>query len=315
MVLDDLQGVIEKLRKTIEMHRDYLHKNETGTRQLLIDPLLRELGWDVSDSTVVQLEYSVGQQRVDYALMSNGQPVAMVEAKSLGSNLKDREMGQALGYANVAGISYALVTDGDKWEMYEVFKQAALEERLLMKLELSRQPAHKSALQALTMWWSNLTSEEPVFVSLKPAPDQPSRKPNKPPEQPPEDSDNWCTFESKLYPQHTTPIQLQIGVHEKPVNNWREVIHEVVVWLVKKQILRDSDCPVKIGQRTFIGREAANPNGTSFRQPQSLPNDLILQRGITTVLQWKRLWRLLRQFKEERNVDPSQIRVLHSQPR
>lgn len=91
MALDDLQSVIEKLRKTIEMHRDYLSRHETRTRQVLIDPLLRELGWDVSDPEAVQLEYRVGQQWADYALMSDNQPVAVIEAKRLGRGLEDDE--------------------------------------------------------------------------------------------------------------------------------------------------------------------------------------------------------------------------------
>ena len=36
-----------------------------------------------------------------------------------------------------------------RWEMYDVFKKATLEESLLMKLELSQQPADKNAKQAL----------------------------------------------------------------------------------------------------------------------------------------------------------------------
>ena len=34
---------------------------------------------------------------------------------------------QVLNYANRDGIDYMIVTDGDTWEMYEVFKRGALE--------------------------------------------------------------------------------------------------------------------------------------------------------------------------------------------
>ena len=159
MALDDLQGVIEKLQDMIERHHSYLSGHETRTRQVLIDPLLRELGWDVSDPAAVQLEYKVGPQWADYALMSDNQPVAVIEAKPLGSSFKDRELGQALGYANLKVINYMIATDGNRWEMYEVFNRTALEERLLMKLDVSQQLVHKNALQALAMWRSNLTSK------------------------------------------------------------------------------------------------------------------------------------------------------------
>lgn len=172
MALDNLQDVIENLRDMIETHRGYLSGRETRTRQVLIDPLLRELGWDVSDPAAVQLEYKVGQQWADYALIFNDRPVAVIEAKRLESNLEDDEMIQVLNYANRDGIDYMIVTDGDKWEMYEVFRRGALEERLLMKFQVSQQSAHKAALQTLAMWRPNLVSDggpfeatEPVFIS------------------------------------------------------------------------------------------------------------------------------------------------------
>ena len=172
MALDDLQGVIERLQDRIKTHRSYLSGDETRTRQVLIDPLLRELGWDVSDPDMVELEYRVGQQRADYALISNGRRVALIEAKRLGNDLEYDEIMQVLNYANRDGIDHIIVTDGDRWEMYEVFKPTVLEERLLIRFQLSQQLPHRNALQALGMWKPNLASDggpsgatEPVFTS------------------------------------------------------------------------------------------------------------------------------------------------------
>lgn len=71
-----------------------------------------------------------------------------------------------------------IVTDGDRWEMYDVFsKPVPLEERRLMKFQLSKQPAHENALQALRIWKPNLASGspseamEPVIESPQSAPD------------------------------------------------------------------------------------------------------------------------------------------------
>ena len=49
MALDDLKETIETLRERIQAHRPYLEGNETRTRQVLIDPVLHTLGWDVGD--------------------------------------------------------------------------------------------------------------------------------------------------------------------------------------------------------------------------------------------------------------------------
>ncbi len=304
MALDSLQRVIEKLRKMIEAHRGYLAGDETRTRQVLIDPLLRKLGWDVSNPNIVQLEYRVKRRRPDYALMSRGKPLAVVEAKKLGSDLGDDQIIQALAYAVAAAIPYMIVTDGDKWEMYEVFKQTELEEKLLMKLELSQQSAHKNASQALAMRKPNLTSKKPVFVRPKPPRDKPRVQP---PIDPSKDTDNWCSFEWELYEQHTKPVKLKIDDRpEEIVKSWKGVIHKVVAWLADEKILSVNDCPIGTETYTFIDREAVNPDGTSFQSPQTLSNGLILQGAyVNTIAQWHKL----RQLLEDLDVNRSTIRV------
>ena len=155
-MLDDLQGVIEKLCNMIETQPDYLSGHETRTRQVLIDPLLRELGWDVSDPKMVQLEYGVEKEWADYALMSDDKPVALIEAKAFGKPLKGKATDQVLIYANKKVIPYMIVTDGDKWEMYDVFKQVELTERRIMEFQLSQQQVHESVPRMLQIWKPSL---------------------------------------------------------------------------------------------------------------------------------------------------------------
>ena len=314
MALDGLQRVIENLRNMIEAHGNYLSGNETRTRQVLIDPLLRELGWDVSNPNSVELEHKVGPQWADYALMSNGHPLAVIEAKKLDSDLGEHEIVQALVYANQANIPYMIVTDGDKWGMYEVFKPGKLEDRQLMKLDLSQQPAHNNALQALAMWRPNLASDgcpseamEPVFKSPEPSPDPPSsnlHEPREQPDNPPEDPNTWCTFEWKLYPKNTKPTKLKIGDRAvETVNAWTDVIHKVVAWLVDEKKLSANHCPIGTKTYIFIGREAVNHDGTPFKRPEPLSNGLILQRGyVSTQEQWRKLRQVLDQFRVDRNI-------------
>ena len=160
MALDGLQAVIESLQSRIESHRAHLSENETRTRQVLIDPLLRELGWDVSDPDQVELEYSAGtgREKADYVLMSQGKPVAVIEAKRLGYRLDQSETMQVLNYANSRGIAYMAVTNGDEWRMYDVFAQKPIEEQVIMEFSITRTPAHESALQSLRIWNPNLSS-------------------------------------------------------------------------------------------------------------------------------------------------------------
>lgn len=156
MALDGLQAVIKSLQNKIEQHYAYLSSSETRTRQVLIDPLLKELGWDVSDPSQVELEYSAGTggEKADYALIANGKPVMVVEAKSLKTQLGDRVVMQALNYANSLGIAHMVITNGDEWRMYDVFTQKTIEDRVIMEFSITRTPAHESVLQSLASWHS-----------------------------------------------------------------------------------------------------------------------------------------------------------------
>ena len=86
-MLDDLVQTIETLKQRIKDHRDHIQNYESRTRVTLIDPLLRALGWDVSDPSIVRIEHNVDAGRPDYALLGmNTQPVLFVEAKKLAEN-------------------------------------------------------------------------------------------------------------------------------------------------------------------------------------------------------------------------------------
>ena len=165
MPFDDLINVIETLKERMTTHRQSLQQHETRTRVALIDPLLTALGWDVSDPGLVTPEYSVGQGRPDYALINGGpesKPVAIVEAKPLGNFLNDRERNQMLAYANMEGIKYAILTNGDLWELYDIFEPARLDERRLLNVKITSTPAYQLALQMLLLWRPNLASGAPV---------------------------------------------------------------------------------------------------------------------------------------------------------
>ena len=104
-----------------------LRQSEALTRYVLIDPLLRELGWDTEDPDSVRPEYRDAGGYADYALMGLDRPAALTEAKKLGEPLTSG-IEQALNYCNRQGINFMIVTDGDRWELYEVFRQARIED-------------------------------------------------------------------------------------------------------------------------------------------------------------------------------------------
>ncbi len=84
-MLDDLVQTIEVLRERVSRYSSDLSKNEIRTRAVLIDPMLKALGWDAADPVVVTVEYEVPPGRADYGLRRglDNAPVILIEAKKL----------------------------------------------------------------------------------------------------------------------------------------------------------------------------------------------------------------------------------------
>ena len=91
MLQQNIANLIRQLRYRVQHHGDYLSSvDETRTRYTLIDPILRVLGWELSDPSQVKVEIdinvSTAVMKVDYALYNTGsgeRPWTLVEAKRL----------------------------------------------------------------------------------------------------------------------------------------------------------------------------------------------------------------------------------------
>ena len=260
MALDDLKETIETLRERIKAHRPYLEGYETRTRQVLIDPMLRALGWDVGDPNSVELEYGIKRKWADYALMESGRPIAVIEAKALGRPLNDDEKMQALNYANMDGIDYMAITNGDHWQMFDVFKRGQLDDRILMEFQLTRDESYACALQALGLWRPNLASGEPkeavAPVVIKPSHDESepaTPEPNSGQEvAEPSNNGDWELLTSlKVEKGQKPPAFIKFSNSSpKPIKNWADLLESVAKHLVETDKLSAQDCPVPIKRRS-----------------------------------------------------------------
>ena len=123
MILESLLELVETLRARIDEHEGLFRNSEAALRYGVIDPLLRELGWDTEDMDVVRPEFHVGRNlRADYVLIINRLPAIVVESKKLDELLPNRNSGilkKGFQYCEEAGAKYLLLTDGRRWELYE----------------------------------------------------------------------------------------------------------------------------------------------------------------------------------------------------
>lgn len=319
MALDDLKATIETLQKRIRDHRPYLKGNETRTRQSLIDPMLRALGWDVENPDSVQVEYKIRQKWVDYALMGSDKPIAVIEAKVLGTSLKEKETMQVLNYANTDGIDYMVVTNGDHWQMFDVFKRERLEDRVLMEFQLTQDEPYACALQALGLWRPNLASgelpkEAATLVMIKSSP-EPEPSSEKEIVEPANNGD-WVPIKSlkvkrgkrRLPPPNAIKFP---DSSTKPIRYWVDMLKSIAQYLVETGQISAQNCPVhkERKKRYLVHTQPIHGTGCEFASKQEI-GDLWLETFSGGVIEMHKnaCW-LLEHF----GIDPSTVLV--SNPR
>ncbi len=128
-------------------------QTEQGTRNALINPFIRDvLGFDVEDVRDVRPEFTadIGDkkgEKVDYAIMVNGQPVILIEAKRAGTTLDTEKPNQLLRYfGTVKTARYGIFTDGVKYFFYsDLEADNVMDSRPFLTLDLQEEVQTKTA--------------------------------------------------------------------------------------------------------------------------------------------------------------------------
>ena len=277
MLLDDLCEDIEKLRNRMENHQDKLKQSEALTRNALVDPLLRALGWDTEDPSLAIPEYKLGSGFADYALLSGGVPAIVIEAKKLGTPLYSAAE-QSVTYCVNAGIKYFVATDGRKWDVYETHRPVPLADKRIISFDITDSPASVS-LDALVLWRRSVQSgvvrkaQSPLLV---PQP-EPSVTVNQPEPAPqpvvsiPSTTDQphqgewqtlaqWQPIGDKPPPEIRFPDGSTTGI-----KYWADIPTETVSWLSKNGILDENKLPVQVGKRYIVSGSPVHSTGANFR--------------------------------------------------
>ncbi len=134
-----LDQAVRQVRERITRYRD-APIGEQDTKAVLIEPILRALGWDMEDLEEVQREYRLkgADNPVDYALSLLRIPRLFVEAKALGGNLSDpRWANQVMGYATVAGVEWVVLTNGDECRIYNSHATVPVEQKIFRTIRIT----------------------------------------------------------------------------------------------------------------------------------------------------------------------------------
>ena len=133
-----LEKSINEARRVLTEYDKYLRGNETATRALVIDGVLTALGWNIKDPARVRLEHRANGNKVDYVLVSSaGAFLAVVEAKPADSGPKETDRRQASGYAAEIGARYAVLTNGGRWEAWEMVQRRPRKESMVVEVNLT----------------------------------------------------------------------------------------------------------------------------------------------------------------------------------
>ncbi len=124
-------SLLSQLRAYASEVQDFVQDctNEEQTKLTLVNRYLEVLGFDVRNPRQVLVEYQTGLgkgvERVDYAVLEDGEPAILIEAKSATARLTQRSpTPQLRRYAiDTPSVRYVAITNGVEWEWY--FKNEA----------------------------------------------------------------------------------------------------------------------------------------------------------------------------------------------
>lgn len=109
----------------------------------LIAPFIQALGYDIFNPAEVKPEFSADLpgikqgERVDYAVLENGEPKILVEAKPYTTDLKSAEMGQLSRYFQATNARIGILTNGQIFLFYsDLDKPNLMDERPFAEINL-----------------------------------------------------------------------------------------------------------------------------------------------------------------------------------
>ena len=266
MPLESLLQLVETLRERISSHRAVLSQSESRTRYALIDPLLRELGWDTSDPEMVKIEYESSGARVDYALFAGGRLRIIVEAKKLRTTLDSSVLSQAIAYSERMGGSHFSITDGAHWKIYNARSQSLIAEFRIARPNIDRPDFNAYSVEAI--FNPAVHSAETVTNCRKAVP---LWRPGV-----------WHRLTDIKYATGLKPDGLLFPDDCKAtLKSWRDLPVEVVRWLRAKSILTPSDFQIRAestkSKSYLVNTRPYHRSRRKFRSPSKEINGLYFE--------------------------------------
>jgi predicted type IV restriction endonuclease len=124
----DLIDRIHELAARVPDLVEHLETEEATKNALVMPFIIGVLEYDVFDPTEVIPEFTadVGMkkgEKVDYAIMRNGEPIILFECKRYGADLERGQASQLYRYFNVTNARFGVLTDGVRYQFFSDLDQ------------------------------------------------------------------------------------------------------------------------------------------------------------------------------------------------
>ena len=265
-MIQSFTETVAGIRRAIEAHGAALSKNEMMTRYALIDPLLRELGWDLSDPEIAVPEDAGPGGKTDYTLGGNAM---IVEAKRLDENL-DRHADIVIKYVKTWNARYGVLTNGQKWKMYDanattkspeiefdiidpdgvVLSKALRLHRVVVSESVQSHKKDSATLDDYELS-GDLTAD---MLDTAPA-------------------NIGEIYNTIIYNNHTWTAGKYMV----------DLLMLVARWLVQEGLLTTKHCPIKTGPKNYLlHTEPRHPNGLEFHRSKRLGKRMYLNTALSS---------------------------------
>jgi len=120
---DDLSRIAEQIQQ-----QRHLMRNEEATLQVSIRQFIEALGYNTRNLAEVAPQYTAdprpsGTDRVDYAILRDGSPVILIEAKAANTRLTENNWKQLHDYFNAEEVRFGILTNGIEYCFYTDLKK------------------------------------------------------------------------------------------------------------------------------------------------------------------------------------------------
>lgn len=137
----DLIDHVNQLAAQLPKQLEYI-QTEEATKTALIMPFIQALGYNVFDPAEVVPEFvcDVGikkGEKIDYAIMRDGKPCILIEAKPCTVDLDDAHFSQLYRYFNVTEARFGILTNGMVYRFFtDLDKTNVMDDRHFLEFDL-----------------------------------------------------------------------------------------------------------------------------------------------------------------------------------